>query len=358
MTAVEETQRSLIRFLNYGILSGKTVLNAATRLQPSFASAKPLSALVESTTMPECWVRAAMLIRLTSLSQGASSVRPVILERLAQFLNLDLVPRVPLRGSISASGDLSPLSYIAGALQGKSSVQTWVNKEDGRKLVAADDALKTKQLQPIDIRAKEGLALVNGTAVSAAVGTLALHEVLSLAALAQVLTAMSVEALRGTNESFDPFFSEVRRHPGQMDVSDSIRAFLSDSHLIRDNTGSQEFSLRQDRYALRTAPQWVGPVLEDLVLAHSQMTIEVNSVTDNPIISPSGESMYSSLLLMSYTLFYAICRTIFMMILADTSPHQCYAEETSKLRLSHQLLKRHVKGVTPSDKCSLHNALK
>lgn len=291
-SAVEELQRSLIRFLHYGVLSGDTGSDALAGLGSSIVNAKPLSAPIESTTMPECWVRASMLVRLNSLSHGASGVRPVLLERLAQLFNLDIVPRVPLRGSISASGDLSPLSYIGGVLQGKPSVQAWITGEDGRKLVPADLALKINQVQPVDILAKEGLALVNGTATSAAVGSLALHEVMSLAALAQVLTAMSVEALRGTDESFDPFFSEVRPHTGQMDSSDNIRAFLGNSQLVVDNTGSHESSLRQDRYAIRTAPQWIGPVLEDLALAYSQVTIEINSVTDNPILHPSGKSMY------------------------------------------------------------------
>lgn len=290
--AIEEIQRGLIRGLHYGILSGET--GSGTNTGPSIITkAKPLSAPLESTTMPECWVRASMIVRLNSLSCGASGVRPVLLERLAQHLNLDIVPRVPLRGSISASGDLSPLSYLGGVLQGKPSVQAWISEQDGiRKLVAGDDALKSLNVKPIDIRAKEGLALVNGTATSAGVGSLAVHEVLSLAALAQVLTAMSVEALCGTDESFDPFFSEVRPHPGQIDCSNSIRTFLDGSQLVLDNTGSQEFSLRQDRYAIRTAPQWIGPVLEDLALAYSQVNIEINSVTDNPIIHSSGKSKY------------------------------------------------------------------
>ncbi|KAH7385375.1 phenylalanine ammonia-lyase-like protein [Phaeosphaeria sp. MPI-PUGE-AT-0046c] len=290
--AIEEIQRGLIRGLHYGILSGEIGSHADSRVKTRIANAKPLSAPLESTTMPECWVRASMLVRLNSLSYGASGVRPVLLERLAQLLNLDIVPRVPLRGSISASGDLSPLSYLGGVLQGKPAVQAWIAGHDGRKLVAADEALELKNLRPIDIRAKEGLALVNGTATSAGVGSLAVHEVLSLAALAQVLTAMSVEALCGTDESFDSFFSEVRPHPGQIECSDSIRAFLSGSQLVLDNTGSQEFSLRQDRYAIRTAPQWIGPVLEDLALAYSQINIEINSVTDNPIIHSSGKMLH------------------------------------------------------------------
>ncbi|KAH8726597.1 phenylalanine ammonia-lyase [Phaeosphaeriaceae sp. PMI808] len=290
--AIEEIQRGLIRGLHYGVLSGQTDFDISSNESMIISSAKPLTEPLESTTMPECWVRASMLIRLNSLSYGASGVRPVLLVQLLGLLNLDIVPRVPLRGSISASGDLSPLSYLGGVLQGKPSVQAWITMQNSRKLVPADDALKFVEMKPIDIRAKEGLALVNGTATSAAVASLALHEVFSLAALSQVLTAMSVEALCGTDESFHSFFSNVRPHPGQIECSNSIRAFLSGSQLVVENTGSEEFSLRQDRYAIRTAPQWIGPVLEDLVLAHSQVTVEINSVTDNPLIHPSGKMLH------------------------------------------------------------------
>ncbi|KAF2258867.1 phenylalanine ammonia-lyase [Lojkania enalia] len=290
--AIEEIQRGLIRGLHYGILSGKTDFDITSTIPPIFATAKPLSEAVETTTMPETWVRASILIRLNSLSYGASGVRPQLLTRLLQLLNMDIIPRVPLRGSISASGDLSPLSYLGGVIQGKPSVQAWVRDQEGhRKLLPADQALKYGKVKPIDIRAKEGLAIVNGTATSAAVASLAIHEVICLAAVSQVLTAMSVEALCGTDESFHAFFSQVRPHPGQMECAASIERFLLGSDLVAENTGSEEFSMRQDRYAIRTAPQWIGPVLEDLVLSHSQVTIEINSVTDNPLMHPESGKM-------------------------------------------------------------------
>ncbi|KAF2018088.1 phenylalanine ammonia-lyase-like protein [Aaosphaeria arxii CBS 175.79] len=290
--AVEEIQRGLIRGLHYGVLSGNADFDIESELPPGFTSSKPLSSPIETTSMPESWVRGSMLIRLNSLSRGASGVRPVFLERLLQLLNQDIVPRVPLRGSISASGDLSPLSYLGGVLQGKPSVQAWIDRDNRRELVSAQEALAFGQIQPIDIRAKEGLALVNGTAASAAVASLAVHEVLCLASVSQVLTAMSVETLCGTEESFDAFFAQVRPHPGQIECANSLRSFLRGSSLVADNNGSQEFSLRQERYSTRTAPQWIGPVLEDLVLAHSQVSIEINSVTDNPLINPSGKLLH------------------------------------------------------------------
>ena len=236
--------------------------------------------------MPESWVRASILVRLNSLAHGASGVLLSTVEALLQLLRKDVVPRVPLRGSISASGDLSPLAYIAGVLEGKPSLSAYIGKRENaqRRLERADVALAEQSISPIVLRAREGLALVNGTSVSAAVAALAMHEALCLAALSQVLTAMSVEALRGTDESFDPFLAVVRPHWGQAESARNIHSFLKDSSLIYRDQGSVEPSLRQDRYSIRTASQWLGPALEDLFLANNQITIELNSVTDNPLI--------------------------------------------------------------------------
>lgn len=121
---------------------------------------------------------------------------------------------IPLRGSISSSGDLSPLSYICGAIQGKSTIRVLSRNHQGH--VYADTAFANARLEPVVLQAKEGLAMTNGTTVSAAAAALTLHDTHGLAIFAQVLTAMSVEALTGTTESFHPFFSKVRPHPGQV----------------------------------------------------------------------------------------------------------------------------------------------
>ncbi|KAF2877284.1 phenylalanine ammonia-lyase-like protein [Massariosphaeria phaeospora] len=286
-TAIKEVQQSMIRGLHFGILSGETDFDNshATR---TFSSAIPLSDPVESTSMPESWVRASILIRANSLAYETSGVRPVLLERLCQLLNLDVIPRVPLRGSVSASGDLSPLSYIGAVLQGKPAVQAWIGDriQGGRRLAPADEALSYAEIQPIEVRGKEGMAIISGTAVAAGVACLALHETVCLAAVAQVLTAMSVEALSGTSESFDALFSELRPHPGQVECARNIRGFLSGSRLITGDSNSNDESL-----AIRTAPQWIGPVLEDLLLAHSQLSVEINSATGSPLISQSGRML-------------------------------------------------------------------
>ena len=215
-----------------------------------------------------------------------------LVENMIRLLANNITPRIPLRGSISASGDLMPLSYIAGTLEGKSTVKVWTGKSHDH-ITTAKTALAEASIPPISLGPKEGLAIVNGTAVSTGVAVLAVHDANNLVALSQILTAMSVEALCGTEESFDAFFSKVRPHPGQIEVASNLRGFLDGSKLTQENHGLEVGNLRQDRYATRTAPQWLGPVLEDLVLATTQVTIECNSVTDNPLIgdeyTPGGQ---------------------------------------------------------------------
>lgn len=237
--------------------------------------------------MPEDWVRGTMLIRCKSLLAGHSAVRFEIVELLMSLLNNDMVPLVPLRGSISASGDLQPLSYIAGVLEGHPDCYVWTNDGNGgRSLIPADVALEQLVYKSITFGPKEALAVLNGTAASTAVAALATHESHHLAIFSQVLTAMGVEAMHGSVGSFNAFFDRVRPHRGQREAAANIRLFLTGSQLVRPEHEDEGngVGLRQDRYAFRTSPQWIGPQLEDLALAHEQITIECNSTTDNPLI--------------------------------------------------------------------------
>jgi len=248
-----------------------------------------------ATCIPEAIVRASMLIRINSLASGHSAVRSSLIQGMVDLLRKDVLPRIPLRGSISASGDLMPLSYIGGALQGSPGITVWAgNRSTGdRRVVTADVALVEASIEPIKLGPKEGLAIINGTAVSTAAAVLVAHEANCLAAMSQVLTAMTVEALCGNPESFDPFFAKVRPHPGQIEAARNISSFLSGSQLASNDQGSEEGSLRQDRYSTRTASQWIGPYLEDLLLAYRQITIECNSITDNPLIdTQSGRILH------------------------------------------------------------------
>ncbi len=310
---VNTLQETLVRELHYGILvdppttkkpippkgNGHTNGQSNGGLVSSLASspyerALPLGDPVAATCMPESWVRAAILIRINSLVSGHSGIRRVVVERMADLVKHGITPRIPLRGSISASGDLSPLSYVGGALQGKITLTVWAEDPNTgvRRVTTARQALVERSLEPIKFEAKEGLAIVNGTAISCAVGALAIHEAQNLATLSQVLTAMSVEALLGSTESFDRLFAAVRPHPGQIESAQNIDHFLSGSQLVAVNDGAEEGSLRQDRYSIRTASQWLGPLLEDLSLAHQQVAIECNSVTDNPLIDDKGRMLH------------------------------------------------------------------
>ena len=246
---------------------------------------------VAASVMPLAWVRASMLIRANSLASGYSGVSPGLVDRLLEFLDKDIIPFVPLRGSISASGDLSPLSYIASALEGHPRLHVSMPGKgpNSRRSLTAKAALQELAIEPITLGPKDGIAMVNGTAVCAGVGALALHDAHHLAILSQVLTSMTMEALRGFPESLDPFIAAVRPHPGQIEASRNIRGFISGSRLLRGNDAViDEGTLPQDRYPLRTASQWIGPQLENLVLAHKQLLIECNSTTDNPLINTGG----------------------------------------------------------------------
>ena len=290
---VERLQRNLIGFLNCGVTNPSVVANAFTGTGPSgrqtdqiFSTALANEAS-SATTMPESWVRSTMLVRCNSLASGNSGVRPELLDGLVHLLQNDIIPVIPLRGSISASGDLIPLSYVAGTLQGSPGVHVRIaDGVGGRIQLPADVALKRRAQTPLKLGPKEGLAVVNGTAVSAGVGALALHDAHCLAVVAQVLTAMGVEALHGCVESFDPFFSKCRPHAGQAEVARNVRAFLKGSAFVSDSEvdSTEGDCLRQDRYSIRTAPQWLGPTVEDLLLADTQIGVELNSTTDNPII--------------------------------------------------------------------------
>ncbi|KAF2115958.1 L-Aspartase-like protein [Lophiotrema nucula] len=247
-----------------------------------------------ASTLQERWVRAAMLIRANSVVRGHSAVRGTTIKTLLTLLDHDIIPLIPTRGSISASGDLQPLSYIAGLLEGNPGIYCWIGLEGNRRIVTASKALQSIELPPTHFGPKEALGLVNGTAISCAIGAMTLNAMNSLFALSQLLTAMNVEAVLGTATSFAPFISQVRPHPGQAEVASTILSALKGSKLaspvLSDHAGGH--TLFQDRYSLRTVPQWLGPFAEDLLLANKQIEVEMNSTTDNPLIDPETGDIY------------------------------------------------------------------
>ncbi|KAI9694162.1 MAG: hypothetical protein M1822_003433 [Bathelium mastoideum] len=203
-----------------------------------------------------------------------------------------MTPVVPLRGSISASEDLSTLSYIAGVLEGNPDVYVRTSHAKAHPTyMRANEALRYLGIEPVRLRAKEGLGIMNGTAPSCAFGAIVVHQAQHLAVFSQLLTAMATEALLGTARNYHPFISAVRPHPGQAEAAANILAFLSGSKPAPDED-PRSVGLAQDRYALRTAPQWIGPQLEDVSLAYQQVRGELNSTTDNPLLDVDNELVY------------------------------------------------------------------
>lgn len=221
-------------------------------------------------------VRAAMLLRAQSLASGYSGVRPVVLDQLLAFLNQDIVPVVPSRGSVGASGDLAPLAHIALALIGEG----WVVYQGTR--MPTPEALKAAGLSPLTLESKEGLALINGTQVSTAVLALALRDAERLLAWANAIAALTLSALRGIPRAFDPVVFDLRPHPGAQRVGQALREWL------RGSTYRPRHPV-QDAYSLRCIPQIHGAVADALAYVRQVLEVEINAVTDNPLVLPEGE---------------------------------------------------------------------
>ncbi|KAF3920310.1 Imidazolonepropionase [Arthrobotrys entomopaga] len=250
--------------------------------------------------MPDCmplsWVRASIITRCNHLLRGHSGVRMDVMNALLELLRNGLTPIIPLRGSISASGDLMPLSYIAAVLEGNPDIQVYHDCKPEPRIISAKDALSVAGLTAFTLGPKEGLGLTNGSSPSTAVGSLAVYDANRLLVLAQSLTAMTCEAMMGNAENYHEFAAAIRPHAGQIEIAANVRGMLAESKLVETSASKDHFrqGLFQDRYALRGAPQWLGPQLEDLLASAKQITIELNSTQDNPVIdSESGEIYYS-----------------------------------------------------------------
>lgn len=200
---------ALVQLLHAGVLPSSTkVLDALPLLDP-----------LHSSSMPESWVRGSILCRMNSLLRGHSGVRWELLQKMNDLLSANITPLVPLRGSISASGDLAPLSYVAGCVMGNPRIRVFDGPAafGARKIVSCREALTAHRIEPLPLAPKEGVGLTNGTAFSAAVASLVLNDAVHLALLSQVCTAMGTEALAGSRGSFDPFIHDIARpHPGQV----------------------------------------------------------------------------------------------------------------------------------------------
>ncbi len=230
--------------------------------------------------LPAEVVRAAMLLRAAVFATGRSGVRPDLARLLCAMLNAGVHPVVPSRGSVGASGDLAPLAHIALALVGEGMVQV------GDEVLPATEGLARAGLQPICLRAKEGLALINGTQVMTGVGCLALLDAEHLAVAADVVGAMTLEAVRGTPDAFDKRVVQARPHPGALASAALLRSLLRDSE-VRESHRHGHAKV-QDPYSIRCMPQVHGAVRDALGFVRRVLEVEVASATDNPLVFEDG----------------------------------------------------------------------
>nr|AKC03647.1 phenylalanine ammonia lyase 2 [Elaeis guineensis] len=255
-----DLQAELIRFLNAGVIG--------------------------ADPFPSSYTKAAMLVRTNTLMQGYSGVRWELLEAMSKLMNQNLIPKIPLRGSIC---ELLPLSYIAGVLIGRDN--SLVTTLEGREITSMEALKRVGIDRPFELHSREGIALVNGTALGSAVAAAACYDANILAILAVILSAIFCEAMRGRPEFADPLTHELKHHPGQIESAAIMKYLLEGSDYMKEaelRRGREPPTKpKQDRYALRTSPQWLGPQIELIRMATHSIEREINSVDDNPLVDIS-----------------------------------------------------------------------
>ncbi|HEY7179274.1 MAG TPA: histidine ammonia-lyase [Gaiella sp.] len=234
---------------------------------------------------PEDVVRAAMLLRANTLAKGYSGARVETIELLVSMLVAGIVPHVPSRGSVGASGDLAPLAHLALPLVGEGEATV-----DGRSLTGIE-ALRASGLEPVTLAPKEGLALINGTQFMSAMAALALVRAKRLTNAADVACAMSLEALQGTPTSFHPAIHAARPLPGQVRSAANLRALLAGSAIVESHRWCDKV---QDAYSLRCAPQVHGASRDLLEHVARTVAVELNAATDNPLVLLEEELIVSN----------------------------------------------------------------
>ncbi len=229
--------------------------------------------------------RAMMILRANALATGHSGIRSVLVDKIIEFLNADIIPCIPSQGSVGASGDLAPLSHLALSLIGEG--LAWSNDQ----VVPVTDLLAKKKIKPLELKAKEGLSLINGCQVMTAIGMLTLHQVSDLLKIADVSGALTLEALKGSRKAFDPLISATRPHAGEAKTARNLnRLLLETSPIGESHLGCGRV---QDAYSLRCMPAVHGAVKDTYHFVKKVLETEANSSTDNPLVFPEEGKILS-----------------------------------------------------------------
>ena len=238
--------------------------------------------------MDKISVRTMMIARVNSFAKGYSGVHPNVVQQLVDFVNLDITPFIPRIGSLGASGDLAPLSHMAITLIGEGHIVS----DDG-ELLETKDVLTEKGLIPVELNAKDGLSLINGTSQMLSYSIISLTMLNNLLPMADIIYCTSLDAFKGSLAPFDERVHKVRPHPGQQIVAKRIREIMQGSKILESHL---ECDKVQDPYSFRCAPQVHGAVYEALLSMQSTIQIEMNSTTDNPLVFPSEDGLPSKII--------------------------------------------------------------
>ena len=234
--------------------------------------------------LPNKIVKLIIVLKIYALAQGYSGASLALVERLCEFINLELYPCIPSKGSVGASGDLAPLAHLSQALIGEG----YVNYK-GVKL-SASKALAKSNLKPIELGPKEGLALLNGTQVSTAIALNAYFETENLFLSAIISGALTLEAIKGSITPFDERIHEARGQKGQIDVAKELSKLIDGSEILKSHANCDRI---QDPYSIRCQPQVMGACLDSIRYIASILSIEANAVTDNPLVFADDNEIIS-----------------------------------------------------------------
>ena len=234
--------------------------------------------------LPNKIVKLIIVLKIYALAQGYSGASPALVQRLCDFINLELYPCIPSKGSVGASGDLAPLAHLSQALIGEGHVNY-----KGVKL-SASEALTKLDIKPMELGPKEGLALLNGTQVSTAIALNAYFDTENLFLSAVISGALSLEAIKGSIMPFDKRIHEARGQKGQIDVAKELNKLINGSEILKSHANCDRI---QDPYSIRCQPQVMGACLDSIRYVASILTIEANAVTDNPLVFSDDNEIIS-----------------------------------------------------------------